>query len=190
MTDKVTTPVGRCSFVKLLEPGQNDNGDDVYEVTFIFDPEENFEPMKRIMMQAVEEKWGKNPPRSFKSPFRRGEWQTEDYPQGYDLDKYPDYEGKIIVACRSYKQQPGMVDAQLNPILDPKEIYSGMWGRATVTAYAYDNKGGKGVSFGLQNFQKVKDGEPLGAGRTKAENDFEAFAAPASGTHSDMLAGI
>jgi len=35
--------------------------------------------------------------------------------------------------------------------------------------------GKHGVSFGLQNLQKMNDGEPF-SGKTKAEDDFESIA--------------
>jgi hypothetical protein len=56
--------------------------------------------------------------------------------------------------------------------MDKADLYSGCYLRATVTAYAYTHGGNKGVSFSLQNLQKVRDGEPLSMSANKAENDF------------------
>ena len=41
-----------------------------------------------------------------------------------------------------------------------------------MVAFTYDTKGNKGVSFGLNNVQKVKDDEPLG-NFSRAEDDFD-----------------
>ncbi len=186
MSDKVTTPLFRADFVSLLDPKkkkpEDEDKSDVWEVTMIFEPEvantPAFKALERIIQQAIEEKWGNKPPSYIKMPFRKGVAKSQQYPQGYDLSKYPQYEGKIITAARSYSIPPGVCDANLQPILDKSQIYSGMYGRATVVAYGYDNKGGQGVTFGLQNFQKCMDGEPLGGARVAAEMDFEAFEVP------------
>lgn len=76
---------------------------------------------------------------------------------------------------------PGIVDANCNPILERSEVYSGVYGRASISFYAFNSNGNKGIACGLNNLQKIRDGEPLG-GRTRAEDDFatEAEAVPSS----------
>lgn len=66
---------------------------------------------------------------------------------------------------------PGIVDADRNPILSRSEVYSGVYGRASITLYAFNSNGNKGIACGLNNLQKFRDGEPLG-GRASAESDF------------------
>ena len=66
---------------------------------------------------------------------------------------------------------PGIVDADRNPILDRSEVYSGVYGRASINFYAFNSNGNKGIACGLNNLQKMKDGEPLG-GKSRAEDDF------------------
>jgi len=70
---------------------------------------------------------------------------------------------------------PGIVDADRQPILDRSEVYSGVYGRASINFYAFNSNGNKGIACGLNNLQKVKDGEPLG-GKSRAEDDFETEA--------------
>ena len=67
--------------------------------------------------------------------------------------------------------KPGVVDANCNPILDTSELYSGIIGRASITFYAFNSNGNRGIACGLNNLQKIRDGEPLG-GRASAESDF------------------
>ncbi len=67
---------------------------------------------------------------------------------------------------------PGIVDADRNPILTRSEVYSGVYGRASITFYAFNSNGNKGVACGLNNLQKIRDGEPLG-GKASAESDFD-----------------
>lgn len=72
----------------------------------------------------------------------------------------------------SSKNRPGVVDRQVKPILDPTEVYSGCYGRASLNAYPYNFNGKIGVSFGLNHIQKLADGDPLD-GRTRAEDEFD-----------------
>lgn len=66
---------------------------------------------------------------------------------------------------------PGIVDADCQPIIDHSEVYSGVYGRASINFYAFNSNGNKGIACGLNNLQKMRDGEPLG-GKTRAEDDF------------------
>jgi hypothetical protein len=63
------------------------------------------------------------------------------------------------------------VDVHCQPIFDTSEIYSGVYTRVSLSFYAFNSNGNKGVACGLQNIQKIKDGESLG-GKVKAEDDF------------------
>ena len=67
--------------------------------------------------------------------------------------------------------KPGVVDADRQPIIETSELYSGIIGRASISFYAYNSNGNKGIACGLNNLQKLSDGTPLG-GRTRAEDDF------------------
>ena len=66
---------------------------------------------------------------------------------------------------------PGIVDADRNTIIDRSEVYSGVYGRASINLYAFNSNDNKGIACGLNNLQKIKDGEPLG-GKSRAEDDF------------------
>ena len=63
------------------------------------------------------------------------------------------------------------MDADLNPIMDKDEFYSGCYGRASINFYPFDAAGNKGIAVGLNNLQKMEDGERL-AGGSSAEDDF------------------
>ncbi len=67
--------------------------------------------------------------------------------------------------------KPGVVDADRNPILDSSELYSGIIGRASISFYAFNSNGNRGIACGLNNLQKLSDGTPLG-GHSRAEDDF------------------
>ncbi len=66
---------------------------------------------------------------------------------------------------------PGIVDAACNPIVERSEVYSGVYGRASINFYVYANGVNKGIAAGLNNLQKLADGEPLGS-KSSPESDF------------------
>ncbi len=161
---KVMTPRFRCAFARVFEPEAFAEGQqELYSVTMLFPKgESDISEMKKIAVEAKKDKWGNKPPKKLKTPFKNGD--AEEY------SDYDGYENMIVVRCTS-KWKPGIVDRKLQNITDESEFYSGCWARATVQAFAYDNIG-KGVSFALQNLQKLDDDDPF-AGKAKAEDDFD-----------------
>lgn len=67
--------------------------------------------------------------------------------------------------------KPGVVDANNNIILDTSELYSGIYGRASISFYAFNRNGNRGIACGLNALQKLRDGDPLG-GHINAETEF------------------
>ena len=55
--------------------------------------------------------------------------------------------------------------------MNRSEVYSGVYGRASISFYAFNANGNKGIACGLNNLQKISDGEPLGS-KASAESDF------------------
>lgn len=104
---------------------------------------------------------------NLKTPLRDGDAERSDQPE---------YEGCYFVNANS-SNKPGVVDQSVQPILDQTEIYSGCYGRASVNFYAYDRNGNRGIACGLNNIQKLRDGEAFG-GATRAEDDFDAVGSP------------
>ena len=98
---------------------------------------------------------------SLKTPLRDG-----------DLERPDDeaYHDSYFINANS-SSAPGIVDANCQPILDRSEVYSGVYGRASINLYAFNSNGNKGIACGLNNLQKIRDGEPLG-GKSSAEDDF------------------
>jgi hypothetical protein len=89
-----------------------------------------------------------------------------------DLDRNPEYAGHLYMSVSS-KTRPGIVDQDVQPILDSTEVYSGCYARVSINAFPYSVQGNKGVSFGLNHVQKIADGDFLG-GRSNASDDFSA----------------
>jgi hypothetical protein len=97
-----------------------------------------------------------------KTPFRDGDEERPDDPT---------YANSYFINANS-ATAPGIVDADCNPILERSEVYSGVYGRASISLYAFNSNGNKGIACGLNNLQKISNGEPLG-GKSRAEEDFE-----------------
>lgn len=164
MAEKIMTPKFRASFVHVFNPTKGLGDKLKYSITMLFPKDTDISELKRICKAALKEKWGDKPPKNLRIPFRDG-----------DEKEYEGYTGMIFCGASSI-QRPGLIDEERNPIIDPEEFYSGCYARATLTAFAYQHKSGNtGVSLGLQNIQKLQDGEPL-ISRAKPEDDFEAVA--------------
>jgi hypothetical protein len=161
---KVLTPKFRVSFPYLFKPNAFQEGQEPkYSITMLFDKKADLSELKEAMNEAIADKWGSKPPKGLKKPFRKG---SEKELEGYDDD--------IIFMTCSSKMKVGLVNERRKPIISEDEFYAGCYAHATVVCYAYDNKFGKGVGFGLQNVQKLADGEPF-SGRSKPEDDFEVL---------------
>ena len=96
-----------------------------------------------------------------KTPLRDGDLERPDDPA---------YADAYFINANS-ATAPGIVDADRQPILERSEVYSGVYGRASINLYAFNSNGNKGIACGLNNLQKIRDGEPLG-GKSRAEDDF------------------
>lgn len=178
MADIVMTPEFRVSFPAVFKP-KRQKGDATsepkYGLTMLFPKGADLSKLKAAAQEAVREKWGDKPPKNLRSPFRD---QGEKEYEGYE-------EGAVFVSASS-KQKPGLVDRQRQDIIDETEFYPGCYARATIRAFAYDNNGNKGVAFGLNNVQKLRDGDPLG-GRTRAQDDFADDLPPDEGADSGSI---
>lgn len=167
---KVTSPIFRVSFPNVFTPSSFDGGPAKYGISMLFTPaqftdadKKAWQAMKDLANEVSVEAFKKklnDLPANFKKPFRLGE--EKDGLDGYG-------KGVIFVNATS-KMKPGLIDRDKTVITDQESFYAGCYARATLVAFAFDNKG-KGVAFGLNNIQKVKDGESF-SGRTDASEDF------------------
>ena len=170
MATKVVTGLVRFSYVNIFRSRSFREGQDAkYSICLLIPKSDKatIKKLKAAIQEATDEgvssKWGGKLPKNLKSPLRDGDDER--------ADEAPEYEGMYFINANS-NNKPGIVDKDLNEILDPDEVYSGCWGRASINFFAYDSNGNKGIGAGLNNIQKVKDGEHLGASRASAEDDF------------------
>jgi hypothetical protein len=163
---KVIVPC-RFSYLHCWEPDSVNGGDPKYSVSAIIPKSDTktVNAIKAAIEQAKKDsvsKWGGKVPANLKLPLRDG-----------DIDRPDDeaYAGCYFFNANS-RQAPQVVDSKVQPILDQSEVYSGCYGKISVTFYGYNSNGNRGIAAGLGNIQKLKDGESLG-GRTSASDDFQ-----------------
>lgn len=179
----------RLAFVNVFKPRKpqpgSTNQKEKYGVTALFpDPSTLTGPaldeynavlakLKAAAQAAAVEKWGANIPSQLRSPFRdQGDKQYDGFVKG------------AIFLNATSEQRPGVVDANLQDIIDPSKVYSGVYARVSLRAFAYGGAGTQfapGVSFGLQNIQVLRDGEPLG-NNVRPQDEFKAVAAAGGST--------
>ena len=172
MATKVITGANtRWSYANVWEPKAMEGGKPKFSVSLII-PKSDTVTVGKIKA-AIEEAYrdgqsklkgnGKSVPAlsSLRTPLRDGDIDRPDDPA---------YANSYFVNANS-TSAPGIVDAAKNQIIEKSEVYSGCYGRASISFYAFNANGNKGIACGLNNLQKIKDGEPLG-GRASAESDF------------------
>ncbi len=167
----ITGPNTRCSYANVWEPKSINGGTPKFSVSLII-PKSDTKTIAKIKA-AIEAAYhegesklkgnGKTVPplTALKTPLRDGDAERPDdeaYANSYFINA-------------NATTAPGIVDVDRNPILTRSEVYSGVYGRASISFYAFNSNGNKGIACGLNNLQKVRDGEPLG-GKASAESDF------------------
>ena len=167
----ITGPDTRWSYANVWEAKSINGGTPKFSVSLII-PKSDTKTIAKIKA-AIEAAYhegesklrgnGKTVPAlsTIKNPLRDGDVERPD-------DEA--YKGSWFLNANS-NTAPGVVDIHCQPIFDTSEIYSGVYARVSLSFYAFNSNGNKGVACGLQNIQKIKDGESLG-GKVKAEDDF------------------
>ena len=170
-TKVITGPNTRWSYANVWDPKSINGGTPKYSVSLIIPKSDTVtvQKIKAAIQAAYEEGQSKLKGNSrsvpalsaIKTPLRDG-----------DLERPDDeaYKNSYFINANS-GTAPGIVDADRQPILERSEVYSGVYGRASINLYAFNTNGNKGIACGLNNLQKIRDGEPLGS-RSRAEDDF------------------
>ena len=166
---KVITGKVRLSYAHLFTPTSIEDSQEPKYSACLLIPKSDKDTIKKIKAaveaakQAGSSKWGGKIPNNLKLPLRDGdEERAEDHPE---------YAGHYFLNASS-KQKPGIIDKYKNEITDSTEVYSGCYARASINFFAFNTAGNKGIACGLNNIQKIADGDYLG-GRSRAEDDFD-----------------
>ena len=174
---KVVTGTVRLSYCNLVEPRAGFEGNDPkFSVVLLIpkDDEATVSAIKRAQKAALEN--GKNTtfkgsiPKNWKDTFRDGDEEM-------DTEEQPEYAGHYFMNVGAQESRPPvLVDRRRNKLSKDEaaeEFYSGMYARVSINAFPFNVQGSKGVSFGINAAQKVRDGEPLGGGKVNVDDEFD-----------------
>jgi hypothetical protein len=196
VSTKVISPKAVASYPHLDKPQVAEEGQTPkYSIALLFTPEmlkdpaekARFAAMKAAVLTAAEEKWpGKSTEmlkkKQLRLPFRE-DWEAKDHP-----------EGTVFCNVRS-TQPPAVVYAHAGPDGKPArmpveqikdEVYAGAIVRASLSAFGYDKAGNRGIAFGLNNIQKLGEGDRID-GRAAAEDEFDVDLSAAPANLEDLL---
>ena len=169
---QIVTGKVRLSYAHLFKPyAQNLGQEPKYSVTILIPKTDTVtkanidRAIEAAKQEGVTNKWGGQMPLVVKIPVHDGDGARQNGQPFGDECK-----GHWVLTVSS-KQAPAVVDQAVQPILDQSEVYSGMYARVSINFFAYNSSGNNGIGAGLNNVQKLADGEPLG-GRTTAAEDF------------------
>lgn len=174
VSTKVIVPC-RFSYLSCWEPNSVNGSEPKYSVSAIIpkSDKKTIAAINAAIEQAKNEsvsKWGGKVPTNLKLPLRDG-----------DIDRPDDeaYKDAVFFNANS-RQAPQVVDAHVQPILDQSEVYSGCYGKISVTFYGYNSNGkgagtnydrtGKYTGVGVFTIVEAKSGQGSKAGWGKLKS--------------------
>lgn len=177
----VTTGEVRLSYVHLFKPYAFQPGQEEKFSCTILIPKSDTETMARInnaiaaaTEKGVSDKWNGVRPPVIPNPVYDGDGVRPSDGMAFGPECRDHY---VLTASAKADYPPEVVDAQLNPVINQSEIYSGIYARVNISFFPYAFGGKKGIGCGLGPVQKTRDGEPLGGSAPKASQVFGAVPA-------------
>lgn len=160
----------RFAYLNCWRPATQYGGAQKYSVSALISKEDvdTIEVIQKTIEHVIDQsvqKWGGRVPANLKNPLHDG-----------DIDKpdNPIFKNCYYINAKS-KDAPQIVDCNVQPITNQTELYSGCYGKVSITFYGYNYSGAKGIGAWLGNIQKIKNGEPLG-NRIGAKDEFVPIA--------------
>lgn len=183
--EKIVTKKVRFSYVNVFEPRALEGGEPKYSVTLLIPKSDTetynkiVEAMNKTLTEAVADVFKGVMPATPKFPIYDGDGLR---PGGEPFGE--ECKGHWVITANS-KERPEVVDIAVQPIMSKSDFYSGCYGRASIVFFAYNTNGNKGIGCGLNNIQKLEDGQPL-SGRSTAAEDFGGT----SSTYTTVASGL
>lgn len=175
----VTTGKVRLSYVHLFKPYAFSAGsEEKFSVTILL-PKSDTATKARIDA-AIEEakrlgaadKWNGVVPPILATPVYDGDGTrpSDGLPFGDECKGH-----WVFTASSKADYPPEVVDANMNPVIDQSQVYSGIYAKVCVTFFPYLFGGAKkGIGCALGPVMKVADGPALGGERLSAAEAFGA----------------
>lgn len=167
--NRVVTGKVRFSYVNIFEPRAIDGEKEKYSLSIIIpkSDEKTISEIKNAISLAEEKglkKFGLSQIKKLRTPLRDGDVEKS----GNDV-----YKNSYFINTKSIIK-PQVVDSNLNEINDKSKVYSGCYGRVSLSFYPYKFNDNEGIACSLGNVQKLSDGERLDF-TTTAKDDFEIY---------------
>jgi hypothetical protein len=170
-SEEFKTPLCRVSYAQTLFKARSQNGGaEKFGATLIFPKTADKAAFNAALKAAITQEWGdkgleKAQSGIIRTPFLDGAGKearnktTGDLHPGMGPDVW-------FIRVSANADRPPLLRYRSPTIpATEEEIYSGCYGFAVLTAFAWNNpQNGDGVSFGISFFQKTQDGERLGGG--------------------------
>ena len=166
---RITTGIVRLSYVHLFEPTPNPSGELKYSVAILIpkSDKKTLAAISEAIGNAIEngaDKFNGISKNKLKNPLRDGD---EDRPGDAA------YEGCYFINANN-SRKPKVVNASLQEVIDPEEVYSGCYAKACITFYPFSASGNRGIACSIDAVQKIRDGESLGGGSVNVNDVFSA----------------
>lgn len=201
---KALTPKAMLSYPHIAKAQEQKNDDGSikgkpkYSAALVFEKGTDLTALRNAVAAAGEAKF----PGKFKQLVQESQKSVAaggrikfNLPFRMDGDEKGYPEGSVFINVRT-EQKPGCVYAHAaagsdKPAPIPEEqieteLYPGCFVRATVVAFGYDREGNRGVSFALNNIQKLGEGERLD-NRKAAVDEFDVDLSAAPAELDDLL---
>jgi hypothetical protein len=174
----LNTPVGRLSYPHLFTAQTNDQGEERFKTAIFFAEGTDLTEMQEAALKVAKARWGDAVVQLIRT--NKVRWPFRNDAEDVKARGYP--AGSTFVNM-SAKNRPGVVDANVQDVLDPSAAYAGRDALINATAYTYDVSGNKGVTFGVNHVQILADNERLDGRKAAAE-----VFAPVEGVIADVSA--
>ena len=159
-TEVTVTGIG--SFMNLWEPKAFGANDPKYSMVILFKKTDKRQvaAVKKAIdaatEAAIDKVWKGKRPAKINDPVHDG----DELDDNGERIKGAEYEGMYYINC-SNRDKPGVVDQNVQPILERDKIYSGCVVNCFINFYGYGQNGNNGISASLENVQLVSDGKRL-----------------------------
>lgn len=167
---RIITQPCRSSYMFVIEPRENDDGDEVYSSQIIIPKKDKvtLRKIKAAIELAAKAKFGaKVKMGQLKTPLRDADEEERDGDE---------YDNSYFLNANN-NRRPGAVDRSNTKLVGDEcfeHLYSGAWFRFSLTFYGFDNRGNKGVAVALNNVMFHKHDDRLD-GSVAAESEFEDY---------------
>ncbi|MBI6549917.1 DUF2815 family protein [Xenorhabdus lircayensis] len=170
---KISLKNVRLAFPDLFEAKDFEgDGNFKFRATFLI-PKERKELIAEIeaaILKVATDKWGAKAEGITNSI--RGNHMRFNLRDGDEKSDYDGYAGNMFIAA-SNKARPLVIDRGRSPLTaQDGKPYSGCYVNATISIYAYDNKG-KGISASLGGVQFFRDGDAFSGGGVASADEFD-----------------